>query len=178
MPLQLAYMEEKDIPEFAAVDAATAEGWAFVQAMDLSGQPRHVFAEQWARSVWGKSDMEHWLKVTDTESGEMVAMALWRLQLEEEMPKEELPAPAETVAPETKGESNAVDPRTARFWADTARAGKAFQDEFIGTRPHACECKSGIFDPVSHVNRRSTDTDYTSTTPKKGRRKHVGEMGL
>ena len=139
MPLQLSHMEEKDIPAFAIVDEAAMAGWGYARAMEEPGQPRRVMAEQFTRKEWGKQD-QYWLKITDTETGEMVAAALWRMQLEEEKPKEQLSAPAEAKEGRVKtGEPQTEKSNTASFWAETGRLSKEFNDEFIGTRPVACK---------------------------------------
>ena len=80
--------------------------------------------------------------MTDSETGEFVAFALWRLQLEEEKPQKETSSQAEVDGGESKhGPPNIQDPRTTKFWADTARRSKKFKDESVGTRPHACKCQ-------------------------------------
>ena len=140
MPFELSPMEEDDIPAFAAMDEAAVGNWAFARAMQHENpdQARHVFAEEWTRKSWGQDPLCHWLKVTDIESGDFVAAALWRLQLEEEKPKGENPIQGEATGVESKpGKTETDGSARPDFWADVGRMGKAFHAEFVGPRPHA-----------------------------------------
>lgn len=161
-------MEEDDIPAFAAVDAAAMANWGIAQAMDKAstgGEPRQQLVERWTRQGFRNDSEQAWLKVTDTETNELVAAAMWRFQLEEERPnpvtdKKELPAPTAEANGEVIKEVNEGAKRKgpsrpgvmgamAEIWED-------FKNEFIGNRPHASRPPNpsfhSLFFPFTYFN--------------------------
>ena len=140
MPLKLSPMLWDDIDDFGLIDELAMEKWTFARLMDTSGRPRREFAAEWARSDWDKDEKAHWLKVVDTESGEMIAMAMWRLPVQNTWPGNRQayePADAETEL-EVKAVSDA-EARTKKFWTEVERLKKGFFQDFVGDRVHACK---------------------------------------
>ena len=129
MVLKLSFMEEKDIPAFAIVDEAAFEGSAFAQAMQAPGQRRRDMAEDFVRQGWNKHDDETWLKVTDTENGDFVAAALWKLHAAKETTtKDDEEAGKATEHPEELQ-------KVAAFFAAKGVMWRRFEAEHIGTKP-------------------------------------------
>ena len=130
----------EDIDDFGLIDELAMEQWTFARLMDSSGRPRREFAAEWARSDWGKDEKAHWLKVVDTESGEMIAMAMWRLPVQNPM----LGSRQSNEAADEEGEIEAkvvteVEARTKKFWAEVEKLKIGFFQDFIGERVHACK---------------------------------------
>nr|POE47622.1 hypothetical protein CFP56_00953 [Quercus suber] len=133
MPLELGVMEEKDIPAWGRVDALSMSRWNVMEAMnriDLKGQPRELMVEEYTRANFAPNRENVWLKVTDTDTGEMVAGAFWRIR-EHITPQaaEDPPAPAENAGAEAKKEELTVSGAMAPI-------SKAFMDEYVYGRPH------------------------------------------
>ena len=140
MPLQLSPLLWDDIDAFGILDEAAIKNWTFARLMDTSGRPRREFAAEWTRKDWGKDDKAHWLKVTDSDTNELVAVALWRLPLQNEVAERGHPdvvAAMESNPPQE--ELTAQDMRTREFWTKTEKIKKDFAEQFIGSRVHACK---------------------------------------
>jgi hypothetical protein len=139
MPLQLSMMAYEDIDAFGVLDELAMKDWTFAQLMDSSGRQRREFVAEWARSIWNEDDKRYWVKVTDTETDEMIAMSMWRMPvLLESQDLEELDKPADA---EDSIEQEAVQDaaaRTKEFWNNVESIKKGFFREFLGARPHAC----------------------------------------
>nr|POE71426.1 hypothetical protein CFP56_62521 [Quercus suber] len=135
MPLELGMMEEEDIPAWSLIDALSMGHWNVMQAMnriDLKGQPREVMVEEYTRANFTPKDENVWLKVTDTETGQTIAGAFWRVR--EHTP----PAPQGLEEPPAPAENAGADPKTEELSVMGAMApiSKAFMDEHVRGRPH------------------------------------------
>lgn len=143
MPLELALMEEDDIPAFAVVDTKAAVGWGLAKAMETSNptpETRPQFVERWTREGWGKDSSQTWLKVTDSDlGGQMVAAALWRFQLDEEKPKQvnDVPAPAAEAGADSTKAMDAPKLSNPNVLEVMGKMWAEFKAEFVGTKPHA-----------------------------------------
>ena len=102
-------------------------------------RPRREFAAEWTRKDWGKDPNQHWLKVTEAETGDMAAAALWTFHPEKQKSKE-VPPPADIQIEEAAIQEVPESEKLQKsFYEELGRMSKEFKDEFIGTRPHACE---------------------------------------
>jgi hypothetical protein len=131
MPLTLSLLTEDDIPAFAVVDDAAMRDWPFAIAMGRNLRvPRIQMVEGWVRHGFGTDSAQVYLQVSDDETGEMVAGALWRFEDGEGREKQD-----ENVADEKDGESGNVmmegeDEEAARTAAAFADARKSMWKEF------------------------------------------------
>ncbi|RMY50441.1 hypothetical protein D0865_06904 [Hortaea werneckii] len=141
MPLELSFMEEADIPAFAAVEAAAMAGWSVARAMDMTsrgGEPRQEMVERWAREGFQNDSQQVWLKVIDTELDELVAAALWRFELADERAQDASLVPARDAAVELPGQTHPVPD----VMVGMGKIWEAFKNEFVGgqafaiTHPH------------------------------------------
>ncbi|KAI6814897.1 hypothetical protein KC340_g11489 [Hortaea werneckii] len=136
MPLELSFMEEDDIPAFAAVETAAMAGWSVARAMDMSsqgGEPRQEMVERWAREGFRNDSQQVWLKVIDTELGELVAAALWRFELADERAQDASLVPARDAAVEPPGQTHLVP----EVMAAMGKIWEAFKHEFVGGQAFA-----------------------------------------
>ncbi|KAI7195661.1 hypothetical protein D0869_01503 [Hortaea werneckii] len=136
MALELSFMEEDDIPAFAAVEAAAMADWSVARAMDMTSQgcePRQAMVERWAREGFQNDSQQVWLKVTDTELGELVAAALWRFELADERAGAASSAPARNAAVEPQGQTYPVP----EVMAAMSKIWEAFKNDFIGGQAFA-----------------------------------------
>lgn len=79
MPLTLSLLSDEDVHAFAVVDDAAMADWPYAQAMGLNLLgPRLQMVEDWVRQGLTTDSMQTYLQVSDDETGEMVAGALWR----------------------------------------------------------------------------------------------------
>lgn len=174
MSLKLSPMLEEDIDEFGVLDELVMQDWTFARLMDNSGRPRREFVSEWTRKDWGKDDKAHWLKVTDTETGEIVAISFWRLPIQNIQPatfKSEQAADAEgSIQQEAIPEA---DRRTKKFWAEVEETKKSFFEEFLGNRVHAC--KFSIQQIFQHRSHSCADLHLLITHPSH-RRRGAGSM--
>jgi hypothetical protein len=140
MPLEIAFMEEDDIPVFAALDAAAMVNWGIAKAMQASlppGESRQDTVEKWTRQGFQNDSESTWIKVIDTDlNNQMIAVAMWRFQLDEEKTPAQLSAPGAEVEGAAEEKKPSV---MARFTVMQAMAedAKDFKEKFIGTKPHA-----------------------------------------
>ena len=140
MPLKLSPLLYEDIDAFGVLDEAAMENWTFARLMDTSGRPRREFAAEWARKDWDKDDKAHWLKVTDSETEEMAAVALWRLPLQNEVAERSHPDIAAAMKSNPPQEEiTDAEARNRKFWAEAEKLKKDFAEQFIGSRVHACK---------------------------------------
>lgn len=138
MALELSFMDEDDIPAFAAVEAAAMADWSIAKAMDMSsqgGEPRQAMVERWAREGFQNDSQQVWLKVTDNELGEVVAAALWRFELVDERADGASSVPARDAAVEPQGQTHPVPDVMAAM----GKIWKAFKSEFVGGQAFASE---------------------------------------
>jgi hypothetical protein len=144
MPLTLSILTEADIPAFAAVDDAAMKDWPFATAMALNSQvPRIQMVEGWVRHGFETDSAQVYLQVSDNETGEMVAGALWRF--EDGREKQD-----ENVADEKEGEEmEEEDGQAARMAAAFAEARKKmwkeFEAGFFLGQPYASELRFFCF---------------------------------
>jgi len=145
MPLKLSLMEEEDIPTFAAIDAAAMADWGMAQAMDSAatgGEPRQAMVERWTREGFRNDSRQVYLKITDDETDEIVAVGMWRFQFKgEEQPKDDVPAPAVEVEGEVEKKKEQGAQEKVEAGPDVmvamTKIGKEFRKEFVGAKPHA-----------------------------------------
>ena len=79
MPLTLSLLADEDVHAFAVVDDAAMADWPYAQAMGLNlPGPRLQMVEDWVRQGLTTDSTQTYLQVSDDETGEMVAGALWR----------------------------------------------------------------------------------------------------
>ncbi|KAK3720441.1 hypothetical protein LTR37_003854 [Vermiconidia calcicola] len=140
MPLVLSRMLEEDIPAFAVMDEECMQGWGFARAMQHLNpdQPRREFIEEWTREDWGKDESQHWLKVSDTETNELIAVALWRFPIEGLEPHIEPPPSGKAEGSESKTEETKKQaPSVPDLFTVSRREWKILETEFIGDKPYA-----------------------------------------
>ncbi|GAB1736836.1 hypothetical protein NU219Hw_g8864t1 [Hortaea werneckii] len=136
MTLELSFMEEDDIPAFAAVEAAAMADWSVARAMNTAsqgGEPRQEMVERWAREGLRNDSQQVWLKVTDTELGEVVAAALWRFELAAVRVDGASSVPARNAVVEPQGQTHPVPgvmTALGKIW-------EAFKSEFVGGQAFA-----------------------------------------
>ncbi|KAI7540712.1 hypothetical protein KC331_g9009 [Hortaea werneckii] len=150
MTLELSFMEEDDIPAFAVVEAAAMAGWSVARAMDMAsqgGEPRQAMVERWACEGFQNDSQQVWLKVTDTELGELVAVALWRFELADERAGAAGSVPARDAAVELQGQTHPVP----EVMVAMGEIWEAFKSEFVGGQAFA---NLSILVTHSHHQRR------------------------
>lgn len=129
MPLKLALLEEEDISAFVQVDDAAMKDWGLAKAMEKSnhsGKPRIKLIEGYMRAGFEQNSECVFLKVTDTDTGKLIAGGQWTFNFEGK--KEE----TTEQAPASKVMQNATD-----VTAEMSRMGKEFMKEFVGSKPYA-----------------------------------------
>lgn len=191
MPLELSFMEEEDIPEFADIDDAAMAGSRLAKAMENSDSARGSrkgLILEYVRKGFHADSRQAYLKVTDTDTGEMVAVALWRFVLEpEEKNPEEAPAASEEVVEKAK-----EDPEVPKelgvpeglgrpsVLATMLRQWEEFVDECFPSEPYASTFKfnNQFRTPQDLCVNRSPNSLHASKTPTTRRREHAAEMGL
>ena len=147
MPLTLSPLTEADIPAFAAVDDAAMKDWPFAVAMGLNSRvPRIQMVEGWVRHGFETDSAQVYLQVSDDETGEMVAGALWRFEDGEAREKQD-----ENVADQKEGGGDGVkkeegeDEQAAKMAAAFAEARKSmwkeFEAGFFSGQPYASELR-------------------------------------
>ena len=139
MPLTLSLLTEADIPSFDAVDDAAMKDWPFAIAMGQNLQvPRIEMVEGWVRHGFGTDSAQVYLQVSDDETGETVAGALWRFEDGEGKDKQD-----ENVADEEEDKKEGGDDEAARMAAAFADARKKmwkeFEAAFFAGEPYASE---------------------------------------
>lgn len=140
MSFHLAKVQQEDCTAFAIVDEAASVNWPLARAMEQGKASRREMFEHWFGSIFGKDPSLHWVKVVDSETGEMAAAALWRFPaVESNDPKEEADAVDENTKWH-KGEVGEIPP----VFEEMGKRWKAFQDEFIGDQPFASEISSSL----------------------------------
>lgn len=145
MPLELSLMEEEDIPEFAEVDDAAMRDWGLAKAMENSnptkGSRKDLILEYMRKGFYADS-RQTYLKVSDTDTGEMVAAALWRFVLDAE--EEEILVPGKEVREKVRqdlevSEEPGVSEGSGRpsVMHEMQRQWQEFRDEFFPNQPYA-----------------------------------------
>lgn len=136
MPFHLAEIQKEDCTEFAILDEAAGAHWPLARAMEHGKASRQEMFEQWFHGSWGKNPSLRWMKVIDSESGEMAAGALWRFVLESAGPKDNAETKENAVKENAKqqaGDVNEIPP----VFLEMGKRWKDFQDEFIGDQRFA-----------------------------------------
>ena len=142
MPLQLSPMLYEDIDAFGILDELAMKDWTFAQLMDCSRRQRREFVAEWARSIWNEDDKRYWVKVTDTDTGKMIAMSMWRISVQLEVQDfEDMDKPVDAEGSIEKEAIEDAEARTKKFWENVESIKKGFFREFLSTRPHACQSK-------------------------------------
>ena len=174
MPLTLSLLEEADIPAFAVVDDAAMKDWPFAIAMGQNLQvPRIEMVEGWVRHGFETDSAQVYLQVSDDETGEMVAGALWRLEdgegrekqdenvADEEEGKEE----GESGGVKTEGEDEEAARMAAAFADARKKMWKEFEAGFFAEEPYASELRSLL--PVAYLSGSlpAIYTIYMTTLP-------------
>jgi hypothetical protein len=140
MPLILSVLAEEDVHAFAVVDDAAMADWPYAQAMGLNlPMSRIHMVEDWVRQGLTTDSTQTYLKVSDDETGEMVAGALWRFE-----PLDDRSTVKKHADSAGKEEVTAKEDEGAKMAAAFAAARKAMWEEFSSTyfpgQPHASEC--------------------------------------
>lgn len=144
MRFDITPMQESDIPAFARMEVAASANWPFALVMEVPGKDRHVFVEEWARKSMREDTNVYWMKATDTDTGELVSVAVWRIPVSagvgEREGKEDVVDAENTQRSEaqvvTAAEKEEGDGNTELF-AVLGKMWKDFEEEFIGRQPYA-----------------------------------------
>lgn len=146
MPLTLSLLTEVDIPAFAVVDDAAMKDWPFAIAMAQNSKvPRIEMVEGWVRHGFGTDSAQVYLQVSDDETGEMVAGALWRFEDGEGREKQD-----ENAADEKKdkgdvkmegGEDEQAARMAAAFVGARKNMWKEFESGYFSGQPYASELR-------------------------------------
>lgn len=140
MPFHLAEITEEDCTAFAILDEAATANWPLARAMEQGKASRREMFEQWFHGNRGKVPNEKWMKVVDSETGQMAAGALWLFP--EETPQNTgVKAGDAAVGKDAKQQADSGDDIPPVF-IERGQRWKKFQDEFIGNQPFACKTHS------------------------------------
>ena len=144
MPLTLSPLTEASIPAFAVVDDAAMKDWPFAMAMARNMKiPRIQMVEEWIRHGFETDSAQVYLQVSDDETGEMVAGALWRFEdgLGREKQDENVEDDSSKTKEECKKDENEnEDARMAAAFADARKSmWKEFEATFFPGQPYASE---------------------------------------
>lgn len=155
MPLELSILEEDDIPAFARIDEAAMAGWPLAEAMSInSSVPRRQLVEGWVRKGFQTDSTQTYLKVTDTDTDEIIACALWRIDPDgqHEKAEREVPAPVEG-----EGGQKGKEARLGSVMEAMAAGWKDFQSQFFPNTPHSSlfPSSSPSSSPYSHTSQTS-----------------------
>lgn len=142
MPFQLAEILEEDCEAFAIVDEAASANWPLARAMEQGKDSRREMFSQWFKSIWGKDPTSKWMKVVDTETGEMVAGALWRFVLDPTAKKQNAGSERD-AADDAKKEAGDVEEIPPVF-IEMGRRWRAFEEDFIGDQPFASKSDGSV----------------------------------
>lgn len=131
--MKLSQLTKDEIPAFCKVDAAAMADWPLSQARvktHPSGLPREQIIQSWvSSSLSDPEDETTWMKVVDTQTGNIVAGAAWCFQLQDRIINEESLGGEKDVKEEEKEN---VSEAVARIWSD-------FERKTIRGRRHASE---------------------------------------
>lgn len=139
MPLTLSLLSDEDVHAFAVVDDAAMADWPYAQAMGLNlPGPRLQMVEDWVRQGLTTDSTQTYLKVSDDETGEMVAGALWRFDDGVAMKRRIGAAHEEEKATDEAREEEDEGAKKAAAFAK-ARMGmwEEFRDGWFPEQPHA-----------------------------------------
>ena len=176
MTFMLAAMEQSDIAECADVDEAAMKDWPYAQAHHQPPFSRKDLFRYWVSKEWGQNQNHHWMKVTDSDTGEMAAVAWWQFESRD---SDSHNTDDEDEQKETVGSSEPgnIDPKFPKIWIQTGRRWRTFRNEFIGEQAHAG--KTGFSLLVSIVDKVSPFAfDHPSPVSTARCWRHASEMGL
>lgn len=137
MPLQVSLLEETDLEEFVEVDDLAMKNYPFAQAMASelpSGGARKQLIMGEMRKSFKQDHQNAWLKVTDTESGRLIAGAYWRFQLD---PDTSEPEKSAATDKEITKDQAAPTEKPLSFMEVTAHRRRVFEEKFIKGQPFA-----------------------------------------
>lgn len=137
MSLTLSLLADEDVHAFAVVDDAAMADWPYAQAMGLNlPGPRLQMVEDWVRQGLTTDSTQTYLQVSDDETGEMVAGALWRFD-DGKVVKRRM---GEEVEEEEEGDEGA---KKAKAFAEARMAmWEEFRDGWFAGEAHASESLS------------------------------------
>ena len=139
MPLTLSLLSDEDVHAFAVVDDAAMADWPYAQAMGLNlPGPRLQMVEDWVRQGLTTDSTQTYLKVSDDETGEMVAGALWRFDDGVAVKKH---VGSGGAAGEKKEEDEGAK-RAAAFAKARMAMWEEFRDGWFPEQPHASKSSS------------------------------------
>jgi hypothetical protein len=139
MPLTLSLLTDDDVHDFAVVDDAAMADWPYAQAMGLNlPGPRLQMVEDWVRQGLTTDSTQTYLKVSDVETGEMVAGALWRF--DDGVAVERRKGPAEEELEGKKDEDENEGAKKAKAFAEARMSmWEEFREGWFPGQPHASE---------------------------------------
>jgi hypothetical protein len=142
MPLKLSLLSDEDVHAFAVVDDAAMADWPYAQAMGLNlPGPRLQMVEDWVRQGLTTDSTQTYLQVSDDETGEMVAGALWRFDDGEAVKRrmgEEDGKKEEEGGDEGAKKAKAFAEARMRMWEE-------FRDGWFAGEAHASEYLPFVF---------------------------------
>ena len=138
MPFHLLPLQKEDCEAFAIVDEAASRHWPLARAMEQGAASRRDMFAEWFHGTWGTDPGMKWMKVVDSETGEMVAGALWKFVLEPMPSPPDKGSKVEEIEgkggpKQQAGDEDAIPP----VFMEMGRRWKEFKDEFIGDQPFA-----------------------------------------
>ena len=139
MPLTLCLLSDADVHAFAVVDDAAMADWPYAQAMGLNlPGPRIQMVEDWVRQGLTTDSTQTYLKVSDDETGEMVAGALWRF--DDGVAVERRKGPDEEELERKKDEDEDEGAKQAKAFAEARMSmWEEFREGWFPEQPHASE---------------------------------------
>ena len=183
MPLTLSLLSDEDVHAFAVVDDAAMADWPYAQAMGLNlPGPRLQMVEDWVRQGLTTDSTQTYLKVSDDETGGMVAGALWRFDDGVAVKKHV----GSGGAAGEKKEEDEEDDEGAKRAAAFAKARMAMWDEFregwFPEQPHASKSSSSSssvyhYSLLTTSNKRPPNPRHDTRTSPPRRRIKAHRMG-
>jgi hypothetical protein len=149
MPLTLSLLSESDAHDFAVVDDAAMAGWPYAIAMGLNlPGPRIQMVEDWVRHGLQEDSTQTYLQVSDDETGEMVAGAMWRFTPvgEGDGKKSESEGVDDKKTSERKAEGDEKAGMAAAFAAARKEMWEEFEGTFFPGESYASECPPERYD--------------------------------
>lgn len=138
-------MTEADIPAFVEVDDISMGTYPYARAMfsELPADvPRKQVVEGLVRQGFKQDENTAYLKVVDTEIGELIAAAMWIFHWDGEKPSEQAaPQPLDGKDQALAEASELSEKKTPSFMAAAEERSKRFKAKFIGSQPYARELK-------------------------------------
>ena len=140
MTLTVSPLGIKEVSAWAAVDDAAMADWPYAQAMGLGIQGSRVeLVERWLRAGLHADPLQTYLKVTDEDTGELIAGALWRIGKD---------PPATEGKPSGVAAQDKAAQMAEAFTAARMQMWKAFQEEFFPDQAYASQLANCLHVPV------------------------------